>query len=231
MGALAVATAAGTLGPWFSGALSAQVYGTSLVAAIVLAVALSAVAATHVTRLEDARRSIDLRIAALPESAHLPVGLDGALTEDAIRTIPPSDEEVDELLDTLAAPMHGAPLQAEIEYTGTLVEVSAALSASRARKELLKALIVERTRIEAARARTLPTVAGPILMCLVFALAAGAMLPGSEGFAAVHFQLNTGVVLFLGYGWMPLVVWSVLALGLLTTRGAEPRSGQGRPEK
>lgn len=225
VGGVAAATAAGTSGPWFSAALSEQVYATSLVAAIVVAVALAAVAATQVARLEDARRLIDLRIAALPEAAHLPVGLEGALTSEAIRTIPPSDEEVDELLNTLAAPMHDATLQAEIEYTGTLVEVSAALSAARVRKELLKALIVERTRVESARARAMPAVAGPITMCLLFALAAGAMLPGSEGYAAVHFQLNTGLVLFLGYGWMLLVVWCVLALAFLTTRGAEERPG------
>src|SRR2546426_376907 len=52
------------------------------------------------------------------------------------------------------------------------------------------------------------------------ASAAGAMLPGSDGFAASHFQLNTGLILFLGYGWMFLVLWAVLALAMLTARSS-----------
>src|SRR2546427_669089 len=106
----------------------------------------------------------------------------------------------------------------EIEVTGTLVEVSAALTAARARKELMKALLVERARVELARASAAPSIAGPIVVALLFAVAAGAMLPGAETFAASHFQLNTALLLFLGYGWMFLLLWAVLGLSLLTTR-------------
>jgi len=108
----------------------------------------------------------------------------------------------------------------EIEVTGTLFEVSAALTAARTRKELMKALLVERARVEIARASAAPSVAGPIVVALLFAVAAGAMLPGSETFAVSHFQLNTGLLLFLGYGWMFLLLWAVLALSLLTARSS-----------
>jgi len=218
IGILALGTAVGTTGPWFSATLSASAYSVSLIGAIVVAAALGSIAATQIARLEDARRSIDLRISGLPEAIHLPKGLEARLTPEAIRTIPPSDEEVDELLTTLATPTPGAPLEAEIELTGTLVEVSAALAAARTRKELLKALLVERTRVEAARVGVWPSVAGPIAIALLFAFAASAMLPGSEGFAATHYQLNTGLVLFLGYGWAFLGLWTVMAFVLLSSR-------------
>src|SRR5437870_4077834 len=114
--------------------------------------------------------------------------------------------------------MPDAPPGMEIEVTGTLFEVSAALTAARTRKELMKALLIERGRVELARASAAPSIAGPIAVALLFAIAAGAMLPGAETFAASHFQLNTALLLFLGYGWMFLLLWAVLGLSLLTTR-------------
>src|SRR3989442_1080291 len=64
--ALAAATAAGTTDSWFSVEVSSLVFQTSIFAAIVTAFVLFGFAATHVARLEDARRSIDLRIATIP---------------------------------------------------------------------------------------------------------------------------------------------------------------------
>ncbi len=221
----AAVTAGGTTAPWFSAAISSQAYAASLVGAVVVAIALAAVAVSHLGRLEDARRGIALRIAAMPEADLLPAGEATLVTAEAIKMIPPSDEEVDELLTALATPVPGAPPGMEIEVTGTLVEVSAALTAARTRKELMKALLIERARVEVARVAAAPSIAGPIAIALLFALAAGAMLPGSDGFAASHFQLNTALLLFLGYGWMFLVLWAVLAFSMLTTRS--PLDGPG----
>src|SRR5881396_328348 len=204
----AVWTANGTTAPWFSAAVSSQAYAASLVGAVVVAIALAAAAVSHVGRLEDARRGLGLRIAAMPEADLLPVGEATLVTAEAIKMMPPSDEEVDDLLTALATPVPGAPPGIEIEVTGTLVEVSAALTAARARKELMKALLVERARVELARASAAPSIAEPIVVALLFAVAAGAMLPGAETFAASHFQLNTALLLFLGYGWMFLLLWA-----------------------
>jgi len=214
----AVATASGTTGPWFSAALSSQAYAASLVGAVVVAIALATATVSHLGRLEDARRGLALRIAGMPEADLLPMGEATLVTADAIKMLPPSDEDVDELLTTLATPVAGAPPGMEIEITGTLVEVSAALTAARTRKELMKALLIERARVETARVAAAPSIAGPIVVALLFACAAGAMLPGSDGFAASQFQLNTALLLFLGYGWMFLVLWAVLALSMLTAR-------------
>ena len=221
----AVATASGTTGPWFSADLSSQAYAASLIGAVVVAIALATATVSHLGRLEDARRGLALRIAGMPEADLLPMGEATLVTADAIKMLPPSDEDVDELLTTLATPVAGAPPGMEIEITGTLVEVSAALTAARTRKELMKALLVERARVETARVAAAPSIAGPIVVALLFACAAGAMLPGSDGFAASQFQLNTALLLFLGYGWMFLVLWAVLALSMLTARS--PLDGSG----
>jgi len=214
------ATAEGTTASWFSPDLSSQAYVASLIGAVVVAIALATATVSHLGRLEDARRGIALRIAEMPEAGLLPTGEATLVTSQAITMMPPSDEEVDDLLTTLATPVSGAPPGMEIEITGTLVEVSAALTAARTRKELMKALLIERARVEAAREAAAPSIAGPIIVALLFASAAGAMLPGSDAFAASHFQLNTGLILFLGYGWMFLVLWAVLALAMLTVRSS-----------
>lgn len=222
----AAATAAGTTGPWFSVEVSSLVLQTSIFTAILVAFVVVGFAATHVARLEEARRSIDLRVSMIPESIHLPTGAEVTITPDIVRTIPPSDEEVDELLTTLATPSANAFPQEEIEVAATLVEVSAALTAARTRKEVLKALLRERARIQADRARVAMTVAGPVVMALLVAAMAGAMLPGVQGFADANFRLTTGLILFLAYGLAFLVSWALAVLVVLVSR--VPQSGNDR---
>src|SRR2546421_4028682 len=195
----AAVPAAGTTGSWFSVEVSPLVFQTPIFAAIVTAFVLFGFAATHVARLEAARRSIDLRIATIPESIHLPTGAEVTITPDMVRTIPPSDEEVDELLTTLATPTATSMPQGEIAVAGTLVEISVALQATRTRKEVLRVLIRERIRVELDRRRVAGTVAGPIVVALLSAGMAGAMLPGGRGFAHTKFHVPTGVGLVFAY--------------------------------
>jgi hypothetical protein len=222
--ALASATAAGTTGPWFSSEVSSLVLQASLFAAIVTAFVLLGFAATYVARLEGARRAIDLQIATIPESVHLPTGPEVTITPDIVRTIPPSDEEVVDLLKTLATPAAHRLPQGEIEIAGTLVEISAALQATRIRKEVLRVLIRERVRLEADRGRVARIVAGPTVMALLVIGMAGAMLPGVQGFAQTNFRLTTGLVLFLAYGLAFLVAWALAALVSVVRRVPEPRN-------
>src|SRR3989442_2860147 len=189
---LAAATPAGTTGSWFSVEVSSLVFQTSIFAAIATAFVLFGFAATHVARLEDARRSIDLRIATIPESIHLPTGVEVTITPDIVPPIPPTDAEVDELLSTLATPTANAMPQGEISVAGTLVEISAALQATRTRKEVLRVLIRERVRVESDRPRVAGPVAGPIVMALPFAGMAGAVQTRGAGVAQTNFQLTAG---------------------------------------
>src|SRR5256885_6727608 len=197
--ALAAVRAAGTTGSGFSVEVSSLVFQPSIFAAIVTAFVLFGFAATHVARLEDARRSIGLRIATIPESIHLPTGAEVTISPDIVRTIPPSDEEVDELLTTLATPTATSMPQGEIAVAGTLVEISVALQATRTRKEVLRVLIRERLRVESDRRRVAGTVAGPIVLALLSAGMAGPLLPGGAGFCQKNFPLTPGAALFPPY--------------------------------
>src|SRR2546422_1160856 len=208
----AAATAAGTTDSWFSVEVSSLVFQTSICGAIATALVLVGVGPPHAARLEAARRSIDLRIATIPESIHLPTGAEVTITPDIVRTIPPSDEEVDELLTTLATPTATSMPQGEIAVAGTLVEISVALQATRTRKEVLRVLIRERIRVESDRRRVAGTVAGPIVVALLSAGMAGAMLPRGQGFAQTDLPLTTRGVLFLPYGLAFLVAWALAAL-------------------
>src|SRR5437867_7333631 len=105
----AVWTAEGTSAPWFSAAISSQAYAASLVGAVVVAIALAAAAVGHVGRLEDARRGLGLRIAAMPEADLLPAGEATLVTAEAIKVVPPCNVEVDEPLTSLAPRVPGAP--------------------------------------------------------------------------------------------------------------------------
>jgi hypothetical protein len=67
------------------------------------------------------------------------------------------------------------------------------------------------------------TVGGPLVLFLAFISISGAMLPGSDAFAQAHYQLNTGFILFLSYGWPFLVAWAVASIALLQTL-VRPRS-------
>jgi hypothetical protein len=64
------------------------------------------------------------------------------------------------------------------------------------------------------------SVAGPLVMLLIFIAISLRMLPTTEGFAQAEFQLNTGLVLFLNNGWPFLVAWTLAAIPVLflTTR-------------
>src|SRR2546427_6005571 len=222
VGVFGAATAAGPTDSWFSVEVSSLVFQTSIFAAIVTAFVLFGFAATHVARLEDARRSIDLRIATIPESIHLPTGAEVTITPDIVRTIPPSDEEVAELLSTLATPTATSRPQGEIAVAGTLVEISVALQATRTRKEVLRVLIRERARVESDRTRVAGTVAGPIVMALLFAGMAGAMLPGGQGVAQTKLQLTASLLLFLAYGLAFPVAWGPPAPPSLVRRHPRP---------
>src|SRR3989442_10286296 len=64
----AIATASGTTSAWFSPAVSSQAYAASLIGAVVVAIALATSTVNQLGRLEDARRSIALRMAGVPEA-------------------------------------------------------------------------------------------------------------------------------------------------------------------
>ena len=102
-----------------------------------------------------------------------------------------------------------------------LPEVAPATSNMR-RTGFLRELVRERIAVRETRARLWWTAFAPVLGCIVFVAIAAPMMPGSEGFAAAHYQLNTGLILFLAYGLAPLVAWSLVSLGLISGFERQP---------
>lgn len=216
---LSWATALTTAGPWFNASVSLQVYTVAIGLASLLAVVLVHHATAQAESLEASLRRLDRRVALLratpPDRA-----LDGPVHHVSV----PHDPEVPTESDLEALADADTPALVALEKEGhdTLVSVPAATrAASRpARTEVLRMLVRERIAVREARARVWTTAAGPVLLAVIFLAIAGPMLPGVDGFATAHYQLNTALILFLAYGFAPLVAWSVLSLGMI---GSAPR--------
>jgi hypothetical protein len=59
---------------------------------------------------------------------------------------------------------------------------------------------------------TFAAFAGPALYATVYVAIAAMLLPGVAGFLEHNFALNTGVILFLSYGWLGLVLYAFLSI-------------------
>ncbi len=86
---LASATALGTPGVGYSADISAQVYSVALLGAIVLAAFLAALAGSRAGHIDEVVRSLDLRLAGLPEAMSLPEDRDPSPGD--VDLLPPSD--------------------------------------------------------------------------------------------------------------------------------------------
>lgn len=81
-------------------------------------------------------------------------------------------------------------------------------------EEPLRSIVRERAGLTVARRRIWSTLAGPLSVAILFAAIAAIMLPISAGFATADFRVNTALILFLSYGHGPLLLWSLLTLGM-----------------
>ena len=213
MANLAWATAITTTGPWFGPSVSLTVYSVTLVLGTLLGVVLVQQASARVARFDASLARLNRRIALLRASS--PEAQGRPWTEDSELRL-----DVDGFADGGSRTL----VRAEKEGHDSLVSVPEEPHAesSTARIALLRQLVRERIGVREARARTWPTVAGPVLMTMAFLAIAGPMLPAADGFASAHYVLNTTLILFLAYGFAPLVAWSLIALALLSSpdRGA-----------
>lgn len=209
---LAWLTAIGTTAPWFTSSTSAQMYTTTLTTATLATLVLAALAASRLASLEakarDASRTAD------PQGASAsPAQIDGM--ETLGRNRPMSPEGLDQILAELGQFAEEPRVEVR-ERPGRPVQVSfpgariARLSGIERRADPMVGEALRR-----ARRLVWQTVSGPLTVFLLFIALSGAMLPGSSGFAQTHFEINTGFVLFLGYGWPFLVAWTIAAIVLL----------------
>jgi len=210
---LAWSTAATTSGPWFSSAVSRDVYSTTLLAGTVLVVGLAAVASAHAALGAREIRALELRIGILKGS--------GATASASGFDI---DRDIEDTLDEIAGGVPiGAPpaplVSMEREAHDSLIAVT--MEGRVARQDVvLRELVRARAVVHQAGSRVWSAVIGPICMGGLFLGIAGAMLPGSEGFAQAHYMLNTALILFLGYAWPFLVAWTAAGFALARPDGS-----------
>lgn len=53
---------------------------------------------------------------------------------------------------------------------------------------------------------------GPAFGAAVYVAIAAMLLPGVVGFLETNYTLNTGVILFLSYGWFGLILYAILSI-------------------
>jgi len=210
---LAWNTATATSGPWFSPAISRDVYSTTMIAATVLVAVLAALASAQSASTAREARALDLRLNILRGSGVIVSGSGGIDIDADI------EDTLNEILggvDGSAAPM----VTMDREAHDTLVAVTTEGKALR-QDVVLREVARARSALHKAGSRIWTAVAAPMAAGIVFLGLAGAMLPGSEGFAISHYVTNTALILFLGYGWPVLVGWFAVSLGF--TRAQEGR--------
>jgi hypothetical protein len=228
VGALAVVadlawnTAAATTGPWFSPAVSRDVYTTTMIGGIVVFAVLGAIASTQAASASRESRALDMRLNILRGSGVIVSGLSGGGI-DIDRDIEDTLEEILGGTMATAAPVVTMDRDAHDSLVAVTTEI-------RGPHEEVVVREVARTRaaLQGAGARIWGAIAGPLGAAVLFLGIAGAMLPGAEGFAETHYVLNTAVILFLAYGWPFLAGWVAIGLGFARPqepkRASEPQS-------
>jgi low affinity Fe/Cu permease len=211
---LAWVTAVTTRGPWFSATVSLQMYSLVILVASFLAVVLVLVASTHVTAIDATLSRLDRRIAQVRST---PAVVHGPVRSDSVPAVRDAPADSDPDFDIYANGGTRVVMAAEKDGHDALVDLPEVVRsvAPSTRTDALRVLVRERIAQREARSRVRWIAFGPTFGSVVFLAIAAMMLPGSEGFAAVHYQLNTTLLLFLAYGLAPLVAWSVLTLGML----------------
>jgi len=192
--------------PWYGPDLSRWVYMAYLVAGTVLLAASGAVAVMRSQFLD--RRIIELneQIEALGGVGSLSLGGDDALPpplpEEPVRDH--VDRDIDDLLESLSEMETTAVQVAEsgepdapLGSPAAVAEASPAVAASRD-------LITKRERARRMRNAVPRYLAGPAIGGILVMAVAGAMLPGSDGMLQSYYNLNTALILGIGYSWAGL---------------------------
>ena len=236
---LAWLTAIGTTAPWFTSAVSGQVYTATLTTATIATLILASLAASRLTVLDGRARAAAAREAGdRPDGERPPVEVSRSVVLAPNRKA--RAQGLDQILSELERYAEKPLVEVRDQMTGGPIQMSMAPPGQRtpgaARGRKMPPAIREALR--RARGLVWQTVSGPLAMFLVFISIAGAMLPGSGAFAQTHYQLNTGLILFLGYGWPFLVAWTIAAIALLhvlvradTFERMPPPTPMSRPER
>jgi hypothetical protein len=232
MADLAWLTAIGTTGPWFTSGTSAQMYTASLTTATIATLILASLAASRLAHLESRMRGNRLR-----DSDFVATETEPPIEMTSPVVVPQQHSDDPEGLDQILAeigryatgPLVEVREKPAVRMTSTLLAGSAPLART---AEESRDRQPSRQALRRARRLVWQSVSGPLVMFLIFIAISGAMLPATGGFAQAHYQLNTGLILFLGYGWPFLVAWTLAAIAVLnlTTRIEASQPTERTPE-
>jgi hypothetical protein len=216
MAGLAELTAVGTTGPWFGPGISMTVYGLALAMGAALVLVTTVVAGLRIASIDSGMHRIEARVESMRDVAAFKRSQPGRGRSPAPRT----DLEVE--LESIVFGGKAPAMAIDRASHDSLVDIDEVVQVIPAprREETLRALLRERIALRELRVRVRNLAAGPFIAGLTFLAAAAVMLPGSDGFATTHYQLNTALVLFLSYGLAPLVAWTAMAMALLNVRRA-----------
>lgn len=207
---LAWLTAIGTTDPWYTSTVSAQVYTTTLTTATLATLILASLAASRLANLESRvrdRGDADFRVARPETPAPIPEPSAVVLPQEQ----PGDPDGLDTILEEIGRYAKGPLVEVREKPAvkpAPVVRVVSDRNVDGSRERAMRG-------VRMARRLVWQTVLGPLVMFLIFLAISGAMLPGSGDFARIHYQLNTGLILFLGYGWPFLVAWTVAAIVVL----------------
>lgn len=217
---LARAVSLTTRGPWFAPDVSIQVYSVTMLGSMFLALAIVALASFRAAHLDELLLSMEMRTAVLSQVA----GVDLRPTADDRRTsLRSASIGLDEVLDGLDGPPDGGALPMRLAQDTVVVPEVRLPVGAHSIADVQGEMVNRYRAIQSARDRVWISVLGPLAVSLCFLASAGAMLPGAEGFAQTNFQLNTMLVLFLGYAWLLLLAWAVATLVMLPSASRRRR--------
>jgi len=104
--------------------------------------------------------------------------------------------------------------------------------AEKARETLAKNVGVMPSRLEASAApSSFGALAGPAFVAVAFVAVSSMLLPGVDGFLVANYTLNTGAVLALSYGWLGLILYTLVSVYYVLRPPVMKASSRERPER
>lgn len=197
--------------PWYLSDISRWIYTTYMLVAAVFLVGLGGLALSIRSAFTRQIREIDARLGSMvrgSSSESLPPPLPE--TQNLRDTV---DRDIDELLESLSEVEATATREAQAMDSGGSVGRGSYVDPDDAGLGSRRERLVQRRKFLGRY------LIGPALVAAFILGLSGMMLPGSEGFAQYYHQLNTALILGIGYSWVG-VGWYVAATvyGLVAVR-------------
>ena len=194
--------AQGLTTPWYLPDITRWIYTTYMLVAAIFLVGLGGLGLSIRSSFSRQIREVDARLGALARESS-PDALPPPLPDATGNLRDTVDRDIDELLESLSeveatAARDAQALDTSAESRSASYEVDDA------------GLGTKRDRLVRRRKFLGRYLMGPALVAAMILGLSGMMLPGADGFAQFNHQLNTALILGIGYSWVG-VGWYVAA--------------------